>query len=109
MPTLLKRQTRTLGSIVKVPLENGFHTYARVLGVELAFHDLRTKEEIKDLEQIITSPILFITTVNYYAITKGLWVKVGKISLEDYPVNIPPQFGQNPLNPEELKKMDFVD
>lgn len=102
MPTLLKRQTRTLGSIVKVPLENGFHTYARVLGVELAFHDLRTKEEIKDLEQIITSPILFITTVNYYAITKGLWVKVGKISLEDYPVNIPPQFGQNPLNPEEF-------
>lgn len=54
MPTLQKRQTRTLGSIVKIPLENGFHTYARVLGVELAFYDLRTKEEIKDLKSVNT-------------------------------------------------------
>ncbi|MBK9502112.1 MAG: hypothetical protein IPO06_22595 [Leptospiraceae bacterium] len=45
---------------------------------------------------------MFITAINYYAITKGLWQKVGKVSLEEYPVTIPPQFIQNPLNPEQF-------
>jgi hypothetical protein len=102
MATSIKKQKRTPGSIVKVPLDNGFHIYARVLGVDLAFYDLLTREEIKDLQIIISSPILFITTVNYYAITKGLWTKVGKVSLEDFPVTIPPQFVQNPLNPDQF-------
>lgn len=102
MVTTPKKQKRTTGSIVKVPLEKGFHTYARILGVDIAFYDLRTKEEITEMKEIISSPILFITAVNYYAITKGLWEKVGKASLEEYPVTIPPQFVQNPLNPEQF-------
>ena len=34
---IFKRQKRTVGSIVKIPLEGGYHTYARILKVELVF------------------------------------------------------------------------
>lgn len=44
MERLIKRQQRTIGSIVKIPLENGFHTYARILKSRIAFYDLRTTE-----------------------------------------------------------------
>ena len=35
----MKRQQRTVGAIVQVPLENGYHTYARILKTRLAFYD----------------------------------------------------------------------
>ncbi len=66
MKTIIKRQRRTIGAIVKVPLEKGFHTYARILKYDFAFYDFRTdhfvlvengvrrpatKEECKGLER----------------------------------------------------------
>ena len=50
-----KKQQRTIGAIVKVPLEKGgYHTYARILkSPYFAFYDLRTKEEISDLEHFL--------------------------------------------------------
>lgn len=97
-----KKQKRTIGAIVKVPLENGYHTYARILKYDFAFYDFRTKEEVTDLQKIISAPILFITTVNDYSVTRGLWLKIGTIPLEEKLLILPPQFVQNPLNPEQF-------
>lgn len=97
-----KRQQRTIGSIVKIPLEDGFHTYARILKTRFAFYDLRTKEEITDMQKIVSAPILFITAVNDYSVTRGLWLKVGKVSLEEVPVPLPPQFVQDPIIPDRF-------
>ena len=98
----MKRQQRTVGAFVKVPLEDGYFTYARILKTKFAFYDFRTKTEIEDLKEIISKPILFITGVNDYAITKGLWLKVGKLPLDDSILNLPPQFIQDALNPEKF-------
>ena len=77
MERKLKRQQRTVGSIVKIPLENGYHTYGRILDYGLAFYDSRTKEELKP-EEIINKKILFRTGVYNDVITRGYWLKVGK-------------------------------
>ncbi len=89
----LKRQQRTVGSIVKIPLENGYHTYARVLDCNLAFYDCRTKEDLLP-DVIVKSPVLFVVSVFSDIITQGYWLKVGKvlpieshlIELENQPV-----------------------
>jgi len=86
-----KRQQRTVGAIVKVPLEDGYHTYARILADTFAFYDARTKTDIADLKEIISKPILFITAVYDYAINQGLWLKIGKLPLEEK-LNLQPEF-----------------
>lgn len=84
MKRQLKRQQRTLGAIVKVPLENGFHTYARILESLMAFYDARTQKELA-INEIIEKPVLFSVIVENYAITEGYWLKVGKkLPLEDH-------------------------
>ena len=66
----LKRQQRTVGAIVKIPLEDGFHTYARILETRCAFYDARTEEDL-EIKEIIEKPILFFATVYDSVITKG--------------------------------------
>jgi len=77
MERKLKRQQRTVGSIVKIPLENGFWTYARVLEVKMAFYDAKTDKDL-EISEIIEKPILFFASVYDSAITKGFWEKIGK-------------------------------
>ena len=72
-----KRQQRTVGAIVKVPLENGFHTYARILPFKLAFYDARTDKDLS-VEEIVQSPVLYVLCVYDSVITKGMWEKIGK-------------------------------
>lgn len=43
----------------------------------------RTKKEIDNILEILAKPILFITGVNDYAVTKGFWIKVGKLPLDE--------------------------
>jgi hypothetical protein len=56
MKLLQKKQQRTLGAIILIPLEDGFHTYGRILqGASYVFYDCRTKEDITDLNFIIAA------------------------------------------------------
>ncbi|TAD98648.1 MAG: hypothetical protein EAZ97_10570 [Bacteroidetes bacterium] len=92
MERTFKKQQRTVGSVVKIPLENGFHGYGRILENDIAFYDFRTTEELNP-QEIIQKPILFILCVNDQAITKGYWQKIGKsIPLENHLLsqNLPP-------------------
>lgn len=101
MERKLKRQQRTIGALVKIPLEGGYHVYGRILDVEMAFYDLRTKSDLST-EEILKLPVLFITTVYDSAITKGYWEKISKsIPLEEHLVNTPPKYTQDALNPDK--------
>lgn len=101
------RQQRTIGAIVKVPLEDGFHTYARTLSdAAFAFYDSRTKEDITDLNEIISRPVLFIIGVYNSAVTKGRWLKLGKVPLESKFDTLPLQFIQDALDPTRFKIYD---
>lgn len=96
-----KRQQRTIGALVKIPLEGDFHSYARILEQEMAFYDIFTKEELP-AEEIIKHPVLFITAVFDSAITKGHWAKISKaLPLEKHLLNIPPKYTQDALNPDK--------
>ena len=98
------RQQRTVGAIVKIPLEGGYHTYARILeGAFFAFYDCKTKIEKDDLQEIINSPILFITSVYNEVITTGQWLKIGKIPLEENLKIMPPVFIQDPIYKDQLR------
>jgi hypothetical protein len=97
------RQQRTIGAIVKVPIDDKYHTYARILDkAGYAFYDLRTDEDIKDLRQIVSSPILFIIAVYDDVITRGKWLKVGKLPLEDELKSLPMEFIQDEIEPEKF-------
>jgi hypothetical protein len=99
----LKRQQRTVGAIVKIPLEESFHTYARILKSKFAFYDCRTKDDI-DIETIVSKPALFFTNVYDSAVTKGYWLKVGKkLPLEEHLLDLPPVYIQDALNPSKYQ------
>lgn len=101
MERKLKRQHRTVGALVKIPLVGGYHSYGRILEVEMAFYDIYTKEDLATKE-ILELPVLFITTVYDSAITKGYWEKISKsIPLEEHLVNTPPKYTQDALNPDK--------
>ena len=91
----LKRQQRTVGAIVEIPLEGGFKTYARILDDFMAFYDIYIEEQ-PAIQDIIDSEVLFFTAVYDYVITKGYWLKVGKVLLlEDKIIKLPPFYTQD--------------
>ena len=99
-----RKQQRTVGAIVKVPLEKGFYSYARILhGTSFAFYDIHSKEEITDFANIVSSPILFIISVSNYAVTDGRWLKIGKLPLEKNFEVLPPRYVQDLLSPDKYK------
>ena len=88
---------RTVGDIVKVPLGDGTHTYARVLPhASFAFYDSRVKEELP-AEDIAKKPILFFLAVMHDAVKKGRWSIVGHVPVNDG-LEAPPKFIQDALN-----------
>jgi len=103
-----KRQQRTPGAFVKVPFDPPFHTYARILGdASFAFYDSRTKEDISDFSKIASSPILFIVAVFNDAVTRGRWVKVGKLPLELNLQKLPPKFIRDSIDPTQFRIYEF--
>jgi len=91
MEKTLKRQQRTVGAIVKVPLEDDYHTYARILESQLAFYDCKTKTELT-IDNILKTKVLFIVAVFDDVITRGIWTKISKAIL--------------PIEPHLLKLQD---
>lgn len=98
----VKRQKRTVGAIVKIPLQKGYHTYGRILKSGMAFYDLKSKKE-DELQFIVSHPILFVTGVSHSAVTKGLWRKVGVLPLEENLMKFFPQYIQDPINQNHFR------
>lgn len=95
---MAKRQRRTVGAILRVPLSDRWHAYAWTLPeVDFGFFDLRSDIDILP-EDIITHPFAFRVGVHKSAWTNGRWQHVGKI---DPPPNVlapVPTFIEDPIS-----------
>lgn len=94
-----KQQRRTVGAVVKIPLENGFHTYARILTDDFAFYNIHTKDDLP-ITDVIKLPVLFFAAVYDDVIIQGHWEKVSKaLTIEAHLKDKPPVYIQDRLNP----------
>jgi len=79
------------GDIVRIPLQDGFSGFGRVLQRPLmAFYNLKSKES-PALEQILSAPTIFKVWVMTSIITKGEW----------------PVIGSKPLSPDLEEQPEF--
>jgi hypothetical protein len=92
-----KNQERVIGDVVMIDLGDGFHSYARVLPEALfAFYDGRFEGDIP-IVKIISLSVLFQVPVMDHAVKRGRWKIIGNAALEDFLLNPPPRFIQDPL------------
>jgi hypothetical protein len=98
-----KFQKYSIGGILKVPLGGGWHTYGQMTGdAEIAFFDAKTRTDLP-LREIVSHPVLFRVAVDSYAVTKFVWMKVGKVPLPDG-LKVPePKYIQDALHPERFE------
>ena len=97
-----KGQRRLVGSVVKIPLEREWHSYARVLPEPLcAFYDCRTRADLT-VEEIVLKDVLFRLWVMNRALTSGRWEIVGKAPLSDGQLVAVPFFKQDALDPRKV-------
>ena len=79
-----KRQKITIGSIIEIPIEGKYFVYAQILPQSLyAFFDYRSTEPIVDFSCLNSAPVLFVIPVYDYVVTKGIWLKVGKMPIRE--------------------------
>ena len=99
----MKRQQITTGAIIRIDLGNGYFNYAQILdkGKGITFFDIYTKEaELKDISLLQDRKVLFIIAVYNDIITKGRWLKVGKLPVRDDLTILPMKFIQDIINPK---------
>ncbi len=97
----MKRQQRTVGAILRIDLEDGYYNYAQILEFGVAFFDIHVKEaELESLDILLEKPILFIVEVYNDVITRGRWIKVGKLPIREDLKILPMKFIQDALNPQ---------
>jgi hypothetical protein len=85
------RQKETIGAFVRVPIDETYHTYGRMINRSVyAFYDFKTDSETVDLDSIEGSAVLFKLMVIKDAVTKGYWKKIGIKELpEDLKAPVP--------------------
>ncbi len=99
----MKKQRRTIGAFVAIPLSTGQFAYARILDdAEYAVYDLVTSHVETDVELIRSKPVLFLVAVYNDAVTSGRWEKIGKMPLEDNLRVLPLKFIQDAIHPEQF-------
>ena len=97
-----KRQRRTIGSLVKVPVDD-FFVYAQILQeTDMVFFDSKGKDNLSEMD-IINLPVLFRVSANDDAIIDGRWSKVGKTEISSNFSQPVPRFIQDALNPEKYE------
>jgi hypothetical protein len=97
-----KRIRRRAGDIVRIPLNDGFHSYARVLDEPLvAFYNIKTKRNLSP-QEIVGLPLLFRVWVMNHAITSGRWPIIGNYPLTPSESEPPKLFKQDGLKPSSF-------
>ena len=93
------------GTIVRIELDDGHHTYARELEHPfVAVYDARTSEPLQP-EQIIEHPALFIVGVFDKAFNR--WKKIGYVPLRPNELAVPDRFIQDVANPANCRLVDI--
>lgn len=78
-----KRQKETIGSILEIPIEDKYFTYAQILPEVCVFFDYRSVSPLRDFTVLQNAPILFFLCVYKQVITQGDWLKVGKMPIRE--------------------------
>jgi hypothetical protein len=93
-----------LGDVVRIPLEDDYHTYARVVKkYHFAYYDIHVQAPISDMRDITNHPILFVLPCHSMAIEEGRWEIVGHVPLSEKPIAIPDYFMQDIIDPTKLQ------
>ena len=89
----MKRQRITVGSILEINVHDLYYCYAQILehGV-YAFFDYRTETPLRDFSVLLGCKILFCLGVYNDVITRGHWLKVGKLPIRDDLTPLPMEF-----------------
>ncbi len=99
-----KRQRVTIGSIVEIPIEGGYFTYAQILHKShFAFFDFKSESPLTDLSVLLSAPVLFIIYAYSTAVTSGRWQKIGKLELRPEFKQLPLQFIQDSIYPDQFR------
>lgn len=102
----MKRQTRTVGSIIKINLNDNTHSYGIILEkASIAVFNIKTKNELA-VSDILKESILFFVAVYNTAITSGRWQKIVTVPLDKRFKTLPLTFIQDSLNPENFDIYD---
>jgi Domain of unknown function (DUF4259) len=82
------------GVLLRVDLDDQWHTYARMLArsPKFAFYDCRVSIPVEDVLSIVKRPVLFVLAVSA---SRGHWPKIGHVPLEMAPIPIPDEFMQD--------------
>lgn len=95
-------QQRTVGAVVRVPLDPTHHTYAQILPEDYIFFDAFTSEHL-DVAEAVTRPTLFRILVMDHAVTTLRWMKAGKAPLRPEFEQPAPMFIQDHYDPTHLQ------
>lgn len=99
---MIKRQRRTIGSVLEIDLGNGFYNYAQIGIADIMFYNIYSKGKLKDITILQEKEPLFFLSIYDYVITKGEWLKVGKLPIKDEHKVVPYKFMQDALNPNRF-------
>jgi hypothetical protein len=93
------------GAILEICIDNQYYVYAQILtkGLGYAFFDFKSETKIKDLNLLQKANILFIVMVYNDIITKGVWVKVGKLPIRNDLLVQPMKYIQDIQNPNSFE------
>ena len=103
MLAAMKKQRRTVGAVIEIPLGDGWLAYGQILAdADFAFFDTRVRSPM-DATEVVETPVLFRVAVMNYAITSGRWRKVGSAPVSG-PLTVPPaKFIQDPIDPDRFE------
>lgn len=98
---------RKEGAFIEIALPNGKYSYGRILGkASFGFYNIYSDERVTDLDKIKNSRILFINSVYKHAITKNRWKIIGASEIEPNLKNLPMEFIQDELDPNQFEIYD---
>lgn len=99
----MKRQRIIPGAILEIHANDRYY-YAQILQSKgCAFFDIERIEPLTDISILLDTSVLFIIAVYNDVITKGKWIKIGKIEIREDLKIAPLQFIQDSLNPSKFE------
>ncbi len=98
----VKRQRRTAGTIVEIPVSDMTKGYAMTLEEPLfALYDVQVPRTASpSLSEIVSAPVLARIWVMNHAVTRGRWRTVGKVSVPTNLQGAPTFFKQDAITGE---------
>ena len=100
---MAKRQQRTTGGILEIDLGNGYYNYAQILDQDIVFFDIYVEEKLDNVNILVNKEPLFFLGVYDDVITKGRWLKIGKLPVRESFQSVPNKFTQDQLDPSKFE------